>query len=506
MERLSKAPPIIFIAIAGLAALQLALCSLVTVEDAFISLRYARNLAEGGGPVFNLGEPVNAMTAPLHVFLMTPFFWMVDDPMFFNKLLGAAAGVTSAIIVAGAFRENSKIASFVFAAALLPAPLMFWSVAGLETPFLALIVAAAVRLVPKAAEGNDRAYLNLCMIAGVAFLFRYNSAVFFSPVLLAIGLRNFSLSKVRAWIAGGAAPIVWLAFCWWYYHDFLPTSFYVKTPDLDLGQIEGNLEYIITFLFVTGLGPITLVLLFFGLRFHRGKGLGISSWTLVLGLLAVILYGLTMARTHMMFQMRFFAPYFSVVAFLCGLLAVRHRLAPRFLIGATVLIAFGSAASLARIHLVSVNGFARKAEYRNLSAPEYANFISALEKNASDIATHWASRGMDRQLRLFTFAEGVVPFRLPESYVFGTLVSYRHNLTGEVRAQLSKSSDYIHMLAPRHGPVEDQLRLNPEATLVSEVQITFDGRNERFLVFWNPKPQDNPLPNRIDGDLPTSGW
>jgi len=38
-----------------------------TVDDPFITFRYARNLLAGLGPVFNPGEHVEGFTSPLHL-------------------------------------------------------------------------------------------------------------------------------------------------------------------------------------------------------------------------------------------------------------------------------------------------------------------------------------------------------------------------------------------------------------------------------------------------------
>lgn len=45
----------------------------VSLEDAFITFRYARNLAEGQGFVFNPGEHVLGTTSPLHALILAVF-------------------------------------------------------------------------------------------------------------------------------------------------------------------------------------------------------------------------------------------------------------------------------------------------------------------------------------------------------------------------------------------------------------------------------------------------
>src|SRR5205823_14822555 len=58
-------------------------------EDAFITLRYARNLAEGQGLVFNAGERVLGTTTPLFALLLAPV----------GALAGTAALPVAAVVV-----------------------------------------------------------------------------------------------------------------------------------------------------------------------------------------------------------------------------------------------------------------------------------------------------------------------------------------------------------------------------------------------------------------------
>src|SRR5208282_4503087 len=66
-------------------------------DDAYISYRYARNLAEGKGLVFNPGEHVEAYSNFLYVLLTAPAFWVTNnDGIYFysialNLVFAAAA-------------------------------------------------------------------------------------------------------------------------------------------------------------------------------------------------------------------------------------------------------------------------------------------------------------------------------------------------------------------------------------------------------------------------------
>jgi len=66
-------------------------------DDSYIGYRYARNLVEGKGLVFNPGERVEAYSDFLHVLMVAPGFWVTDNDgiYFFALFLNLAlAGAT----------------------------------------------------------------------------------------------------------------------------------------------------------------------------------------------------------------------------------------------------------------------------------------------------------------------------------------------------------------------------------------------------------------------------
>ena len=84
----------------GLAALRLRF----GFDDAFISLRYAANLAAGLGPVFNPGERVEGYTCPAWVFALAGLHRLA--PLLpAAHALGIAAGAL-AVVAAGAIAAH----------------------------------------------------------------------------------------------------------------------------------------------------------------------------------------------------------------------------------------------------------------------------------------------------------------------------------------------------------------------------------------------------------------
>ena len=77
-----------------------------TVDDAFISFRYAENLVAGNGLVFNPGERVEGYTNFLWVVLIAPFLALGVDPELAARVLGllAAVGALAAMVRLGSPR------------------------------------------------------------------------------------------------------------------------------------------------------------------------------------------------------------------------------------------------------------------------------------------------------------------------------------------------------------------------------------------------------------------
>jgi hypothetical protein len=216
-----------------------------------------------------------------------------------------------------------------------------------------------------------------------------------------------------------------------------------------------------------------------------------------------ILYGLTMATTHMMFSFRFFVPYIpSTVILVVDLLrrASENReidlstgrpayLFMGFLLCLTLFQLYQSAYT----YNYSVNGISSIGEYRALGIRDYVGFMQILKQEAFDIEQHWdrINAGSGPRPRIITFAAGMLPYTYRHSYIYEKLVSYRHC---HQRYRQGLHADYIHILAPRQGQVNEQLpRPEDSYTLVSSYKMVFDGSMQEFLVYYNPRPEAHNL-------------
>ena len=114
----------------------------VLFDDAFISLRYAANAAQGLGLVWNPGERVEGYTNLLMTLLMIVPSWLFD-----RSHAALAVQVFGVVTVLGAallaFRLAQRLgvasAWAAFAAVLTCYPLAYWSLLGMETGLLAVL-------------------------------------------------------------------------------------------------------------------------------------------------------------------------------------------------------------------------------------------------------------------------------------------------------------------------------------------------------------------------------
>jgi hypothetical protein len=197
-----------------------------------ISMRYARNLAEGAGPVWNVGERVEGYTN---------FGWMLvmaavhaagaPDATAAWWVRLVAWGLACAVLwlTARLLAVLSVEGWLAFAALLalaLSADLVYWAVNGFETTLLtAVFLWALLRAVREAPAGG--ATWTTFFIAGLLPVIRADALdLTASVVLVAVALRPRPLP----WRAAAALVPVALHVAWRlaYYGDWLPNTFYLK--------------------------------------------------------------------------------------------------------------------------------------------------------------------------------------------------------------------------------------------------------------------------------------
>ena len=174
----------------------------VLFEDAMISMRYARHLADGHGFVWNIGEkPIEGFTNLLWVLWMSVAhkLGMSESKIsLFIMLSGIAIMVGIGLVTAKIARKITSeawVPVAVLAATMFDYPLVFWTLRGMEVGALALLVYTLLWLVLENEEefSLPRTLAMGALTAG-ALLIRSDSVV---PVGL-ICLYGFSRAAANA--------------------------------------------------------------------------------------------------------------------------------------------------------------------------------------------------------------------------------------------------------------------------------------------------------------------
>ena len=230
-------------------------------DDAFISFRYSRHLAEGHGLVFNLGESprVEGYSNFLWVLVLTPFEALGLDLALAARLGSIACGVLLLVLVARTAQREFGLGTWATAAtalffACLPS-VSVWSTSGLETmPFALALFGVFERSSPLAGR-DERASRSIGagLWAVLAALLRADGALW-AGALLAINALVPSKPGLRERLRAVFVPLSMLALAtalhvaWrlWYYGVPLPNTAYAKAGLSSL-HLERGIDYVASY-------------------------------------------------------------------------------------------------------------------------------------------------------------------------------------------------------------------------------------------------------------------
>jgi arabinofuranosyltransferase len=281
-------------------------------DDAYISLRFARNLLDHGVLDWNLGERVEGYTNFLHIIATVLVMALGAEPVLAVRIVNALAVAALAAICWTALTRVLPGPAFAreraigLALVLLAAPLPLWLLGGLETVMTTALVTAAVALVLSfTPDGDSQArtpgvssLLAAGILFGAAVLTRPDAAAIAAAAMLGILIFHTGSfqSRVRsvAVIAAPAALIVLAHLAWRYsyYGDVVPNTFYAKVGIPVLPRLMNGVSYLPRL--VLELPALLLALNLARLALDRGRmtaQIGILSVVLVVHLASIVWAG-----------------------------------------------------------------------------------------------------------------------------------------------------------------------------------------------------------------------
>ncbi|MDD9938878.1 MAG: hypothetical protein OXT09_35140, partial [Myxococcales bacterium] len=220
----------------------------VIVDDAYISFRYARNLSEGLGLVYNPGERVEGYTNFLWVVVAAAGFVAGLAPPLLIPPVGALSALALLLFVhrsARALAPDAGAEAPPWAALILAASagIAFYSVTGLETVFYTLLTTIAL-----VSAARQRA-VGFATATALAFMTRPEVGLLgvmgLGWLLLGPGRERATARRdaIRAAAIMALLLAPYLAFKLWYFGELLPNTIHAKRPSLAFGLryvVEGH--------------------------------------------------------------------------------------------------------------------------------------------------------------------------------------------------------------------------------------------------------------------------
>jgi len=216
-----------------------------TIDDAFITFRYSRNLVEGQGFVYNPGIQTLGTTTPLYTLLMAAISTITGQQNFpwYALTLNALADAGTAGLL---FLLAKRLTGYVWVGALIgilwslsPVSVTF-AVGGMETSLnIFWLVGATYLFVAR------RRRIWIGAFVGLGFLTRVDSLLWIGPLLLGQLIdalwnkpqestsEKFGglINRIpwQTWLAAVVVVLPWALFAWSYFGSPLPNSLSAKT-------------------------------------------------------------------------------------------------------------------------------------------------------------------------------------------------------------------------------------------------------------------------------------
>jgi hypothetical protein len=215
------------------------------VDDAYITLRYSRHLADGIGPVWNPGEHVDGYTSFSWMAILAGMAKLGFDLVVAARSLEIVAIAATFFVLYRLWRlwSNDEPQSgighpLVFGVSLLALALCdavsYWGLSGMETAlFMALLTGSAfLYLRERRSSGvpfSALAFAATAMTRPEGVIAAGVTGLFVAVDALRAADRRRALSRAALWVALFAVPFgIYFAWRWSYYGYLLPNTFYAK--------------------------------------------------------------------------------------------------------------------------------------------------------------------------------------------------------------------------------------------------------------------------------------
>jgi arabinofuranosyltransferase len=300
-------------------------------DDAFISFRYARNLADGFGPVYNPGERVEGYSSPLWVFGLAVAIKLGIDPAWLARRVGIGSAIGLLILLyrslvkAGVLGWGAALTTFLLSSCII---IHIWAMSGMETLFYSLILFGGLcRLALSDTTPGTSLWTSLALT--LAVLTRPEAAVFWvgGLVLVVHRKRRDAVFSTLGYLSPSLLVVGYLGWRYFYFGDLLPNTYYAGV-DTDPNQLlAAGAREMQNLLAMPGHVLWSLMALVGATRggWRYGKGRNVL---VMLGAVAIYVLYIASVDGESRDGFRFVVPMLAPLAFLAGLVFLGGPVVP----------------------------------------------------------------------------------------------------------------------------------------------------------------------------------
>jgi hypothetical protein len=193
-------------------------------EDAFITFRFARNLAEGRGFVYNPGQRIYGTTTPLFTFLMALWNLLWRDPVPGAWLFNLAAASGTLVFTYQGLKEvrlSPPQRLFPLLLLILSPKLWVLDTQGMETPLILLFMAASWSTFQRERWGWTG------ILLGLLLWVRIDTVLWVAIISFAACLQNRRAGLIVAGLTS-ATYLPWVLFAFAYFGTPIPMTIIAK--------------------------------------------------------------------------------------------------------------------------------------------------------------------------------------------------------------------------------------------------------------------------------------
>jgi hypothetical protein len=322
-----------------------------SLDDPYISYRYAENLANGHGLVFNAGEYVEGYSNFLFTLLLALLYKVGLNIIDFSRLIGFFSVIGTILLLYYFLRsfpaeygskrtgESGGMLNYLALYLLaLSGPFAFWAVSGLETGFYTFLAVLGWFCFCKEKRLGGRSLVLTEIILLAAALTRPDGIIFAAAIALFLFVARWfpregrSLEHDESLVAPPASArqeslprtaslygliflIPFILYTYWRYHyygNLLPNTFYAKATGEARFQLTDGIAYMVSFFKTNGHVLLFMAAVPFILSPVRRARPLLSGLLIIILTIAMIIY----CGGDWMPTSRFFVPMLPFLFFL----------------------------------------------------------------------------------------------------------------------------------------------------------------------------------------------